>query len=201
MRLYALLALSCIGSAAPIYVTGSGYFDCLTVPQGGFDLDFSFSGSNGTDSVTVYADGGGLAKPQSIMDVGIANIGNLYSGAAAIDGIRGYIPNDLPYGVSFDLDGGSGGVQITSSNGVIAAVDIVGYIQVTNEVDSYGVLPDREGYGLIRVQQNFSIIPDLPVNSFAVDPPAEYIAAPEPDSWVLVVGVLLLIRRLVRSVR
>jgi hypothetical protein len=150
---------------APIHVSGFGYWDCtFTDPEGGWSLNFSFSGTNGTDSVNLDARGGfdqGFASPEFITNQSPFSPRDSYSGSATIDGVntRFIFGIGFPNAVLFSLINGSGSVEINdfSTGNLLAEADIFGYIQITSDVKTYGNVGGV--YRLIEERGTFNILP------------------------------------------
>jgi hypothetical protein len=151
---------------APIHVSGGGDWDDNFIePGGGWSLNFSFSGTNGTDSVNLVAFGGfdmGSVTPDYISNQPVGHFPEPYMGSATIDGVNTDFvgPFGRPNVVQFLLTGGSGSVEIidSSTNNLLAEADIIGYIQITSDVKTYGIRPGGT-YGLIEESGTFNILP------------------------------------------
>lgn len=158
----------------PIPVSGSGFFESNPLGVfGGWEIRFSLSGTDGADNVSLFVDGGNpdfsslVSVPDPITNM---HLMGFFEGLAAIDSVMAMFPS----GVTFPIGNGSGSIDITDSTGaLLAQADLLGYIQITSEVDTYGALPGGT-YGLFEVTQGFNIVP-----------------TPEPSSGISVGAVLI----------
>ena len=137
---------------APIHVSGTGFYDAEPIGlYGGWYLGLQLNGTEGADSVSLQATGGfdmgGLAAiPDPIANTNFGPFGvpttEYYTGSATIDGIMGEFPFNLPNYATFSFSNGGGSIKIIDGNGaLLAEADIIGYIQITSEVDKYGSFP------------------------------------------------------------
>jgi hypothetical protein len=178
-------------AATPIPVTGSGVYDALFCCGGGWGLQFSFSGTNGVDTVSLSANGGfdmgdlGNTVPAVLTNIGI----NHFLGTATIDGLTaGLVPFSLNGNVQFTLGQGSGRITITPfvsmgpGSSLLAQADLIGYVSVTSEVRQFGALFPNGPVGLLRVHDTFDIVP-----------------TPEPASSAVVGTVLIVVAFALRA--
>jgi len=165
---------------APIHVSGGGNWDDFFIEGGGWGLNFGFSGTNGTDSLNVDVRGGFDMGDVTPDDISNQFFREPYMGSATIDGVNTTFigPFGFPNVVLFSLINGSGSVEIidSSTNNLLAEADIIGYIQITSDVKTYGFFAGE--YRLIEESGTFNILP-----------------TPEPISAVLVGAVMICVGR------
>jgi MYXO-CTERM domain-containing protein len=123
---FTIATASAIPIVGPISVTGGGsqYF---SLGDGG--VTQNFSGTNGTDSVSVF--GSGELGPDGSAGYGNANGSFVFSGEAQIDSFS----SDY---FEFGVGGGSGSLTLyTSAEVPIITAELIGYVTIT----SFSYLP------------------------------------------------------------
>lgn len=150
---------------APINVTGSGSFDSVPLGIfGGFELKFSFAGTNGTDSVSISVETSngvnGEIAPDALPAVFTSGF-PLWFGSATVDGISGStdIPGENHAGFTFQNGGGL--IEISDLNAnLLAEATVIGYIDITSETKTYGPFPPLGLTNtLLEVTDTFDIVP------------------------------------------
>jgi hypothetical protein len=156
-------------SIGPIYMSGSGTYSWAY--GGGPDEVFSASGSNGSDSVSLWINEG--ADLQEFIFPGLPSVltdaidVDEWRGEATIDGISGEASFlAWPFGnpASWWLGDGSGSISIGDPSGknLLATASLIGYLDYTNVTETF------IGTTLAGVTASFDIDP-----------------TPEPASWGL----------------